>query len=186
MNLSKKEEFIITAIELIDELKIELSIIFSDYSLPNKYGVLQLVKIFTQYLPLPSSITLTNKSQGLKDYESSDYEANFPCVLIRHDGIIDNEERRLEMTTHKVKLMFGVYDEAHECQAWRDLFNMIEQVRQSFLLKRYLADKFRLNMPVNSSLIDAETWPVYFAEMSLIYESGRASMPADFVHKRRL
>ena len=176
-----------TGTNLIDAMRELLHELFRDYTLPNKNGVLQEVRIFTQYLPLPQSLTLTNKQAGtIKDYESTDYDANFPCVLIRHEGIIDNEERRLEMNTHKVKLLFGVYDEAVECQAWRDLLSMIDVVRMDILTHRILADKYRLNMPVSSSLIETDTWPVYFAEMNLLYESGRATQPVWFVHKRHV
>ena len=173
-----------TANNLLDELKSELAILFSDYTLPNKNGVLQLVKIFTQYIPLPSSITLTDKLTGIKNYESNDYEANFPSIIIRHEGLIDNEERRLEMSTHKIKLLFGIYDDAVECQGWRDLFSMIEVVRQYFLVNRILSGKYRLNMPLDTHLLDADSWPVYFAEMNMTFESGRALQPALFVHRR--
>ena len=173
-----------TGINLLDAIKLELSILFSDYSLPNKNGVLQLVKIFTQYMPLPKSITLTTKSIGMKNYDEDDYEANFPSIIIRYASSIDNEERRLEMTTHSVSLLFGVYSEERECQAWRDIMLMMDTVKQNFLTHRVLGNRYRLNMPVKSQLLDVDTWPVYFGQIDMTYESGRATQPALFVHRR--
>ncbi len=173
------------AVNLLDAVINEMRELFSDYTLPNKNGVLQKVKIFAQYVPLPQSITLTNKAIGLKNYDEDDYEANFPCIIVRYDSSIDNEERRLEMTTHNVNIMFGVYSEERECQAWRDVMNMIDIVRTKFLTYRILENRYRLNMPVKSQFLDADTWPVYFGLMNLVFESGRATQPAMFVHRRR-
>ncbi len=174
-----------TATDLLDELKNELDILFADYTLQNKDGDLQHLRIFTQYTPQPSAITINDRASGLKNYTESDFEANFPCIIIQFIESTDNEERRLEMTTLNVRFLFGIYDKAPDCQGWRDILNMIEIVRQEFLTRRYLAEKFRLNMPVKSRLVDSDTWPVYFGEMDLVYETGRASMPAEFVHRRR-
>ena len=176
----------LTGTELVDELKAELERIYQDYMLINKNGVLQAVKIFTQFLPQPEGITFSNKKSGLKNYSEYDYELNFPCVIIHHDGITDNEERRLDLCSHKVRLIFGIYDGAAECQGWRDIMSMYERVKMEFLIKRVIACKFRLLMPMNFNLIEEDTWPVYFGQLNLTYETGRASMPADFVHKREI
>ncbi len=163
-------------------LKAKMSEIFADYSLTNKNGVLQNVRIFSQYMPLPNGISLANKASGIKNYDETDYEANFPCVIIHYDDCVDDEERRLELSTHKVKLIFGAYDEDKECQAYIDIMQMMDIVKLELLTRRILAGKFRLNMPVKSQLLELDTWPIYFGQLDLIYESGRATMPADFVY----
>lgn len=173
-----------TALNLIDELCYKLKMLFEGYTLLNKNKVPQEVRIFPQYMPQPQSVTLSERVTGLKNYTESDYEANFPSIVVQHLELSDFEENRIEMSVHKIRLLFGVFDDEPNCQGYRDILNMIDLVRNNFLVYRILANKFRLNEPMISKILDADTWPVYFGEMSLSYESGRPSMPSkNFVYK---
>lgn len=170
-----------TELDLIDALYDTLSEIFTGYSLLNKSGVLQQVKIFRQYIPEPAGITANSK--GLENYADSDYEANFPSIIIKLGEIVDKEENRLDQSRINVKILAGVYDATPESTGYRDLLNMIEKIREFFLINRIINKKFWLDMPLKSRLIEADTWPVYFAEMDLVFDIGRPLMQKDFIMK---
>ena len=159
---------------LIDDLTEQLRTIFTGYELLNKAGVLQQIKVFKQYVPQPEGITFAEKDKtGLQNYTSSDYESNFPCVIVKLIDETDNEERSLIRSTVNVTLLTAVYDEAVECQGYVDVLNIQEKMRLFLLEHRILCERYILNMPLKSRLIDVETWPVYWGEMNLIYTLAR-------------
>ena len=169
-------------IDLQDSMCETLEELFSGYQLLNKGGNLQEIQIFAQYVPQPSGITIhSRESTGIKNYSESDYESNFPCIVVILNECEDKEERRVDSSLVKMTLLFCVYDDSPECQGYRDLLNMQERVRNYLLVNRVIAQKFRLEMPVRTRLINCETWPVYFGEMDLIFQAGRPSMPKSFV-----
>ena len=169
-------------IDLQDSMCDLLRDIFAGYQLLNKGGNLQEVQIFAQYVPQPAGITIhSRENTGLKNYTDTDYESNFPCIVAILNECEDREERRIDASTVKMTLLFCVYDDAPECQGYRDLLNMQERVRNYLLVNRIVNNRFRLEMPVKTRLIPCETWPVYFGEMDLIFQSGRPSMPKSFV-----
>lgn len=170
-----------TELELIDALYDVLRELFSGYRLMNKAGMLQEVKIFRQYIPEPAGITA--QSKGLANYADSDYEANFPSIIIKLGEVTDKEENRIDQSRIDVKFLAGVYDATPESTGYRDLLNMIERMREYFLINRIINQKFRLEMPLKSRLVEADSWPVYFAEMDLVFDLGRPLMQKDFVMK---
>ena len=171
---------------LIDDLVSRMKKVFAGYTLLNKAGVLQEVRVFGQYVPQPQGLTFSDKANaGLKNYGSSDYEMNFPCVVVRLGEMTDNEERSLTQSNVNVTLLMGIYDDGEECQGYRDVLNMQEKVRVDLLEHRVLAGKHLLLMPVKSRLLDAETWPVYFGEMDLVYQTGRPMQGYGWVEGRR-
>lgn len=173
-----------TDIKLIDALAVRLREMFKGYVLLNKSGVLQEVQVFTQYLPQPEGLAVDDREKsGLKSYGSSDYEANFPSIIIRHEGHIDHEERRLDQSRTEIKLLIGIFDERPETEGWRDILSIVDRIRKEFLVNRVLAERYLLNMPLEYKLLDADTWPVYFGEMSLKFDTGREIMGRDFVTK---
>lgn len=168
---------IITALSLINLLQNCLQDLFAGYSLLNSKKIPQLIKIFPQYIPQPKDANFSEKITGLQNYNDFDYEANFPSIIIIHEGIEDFEEKKLELSIHSVRLLFGIYDDDYRCQGYTDIFNLMERTRQHLLIYRFLDDTFRLLMPLKSKLIEADTFPIYFGEMSLRYETGRPAMP---------
>ena len=174
-------------IDLLDSMHDTLVELFSGYQLMNKAGNLQEVQIFAQYVPQPGGINFTSKNNtGLKNYSDSDYESNFPCIVVILDECEDREERRIDSSLVKMHLLFCVYDEGSECQGYKDLLNMQERTRNYLLINRVIMNKFRLEMPVKTRLIPCETWPVYFGEMDLIFQAGRPVMRKDFVFERNI
>ena len=76
----------------------------------------------------------------------------------------------------KISILSAIYDESVECQGYLDVLNMQEKMRVYLLEHRVLADRYVLNMPLKSRLLEVETWPVYWGEMNLVYTIGRPSM----------
>ena len=168
---------------LIQDLTGRLSELLHGYSLPGKTGLLQQVRVFAQYVPQPSGITFSTKeNRGLKNYSSSDYESNFPCVIVQLGEMADVEENSRTHSTCNVRLLIGIYDEASECQGYQDVLNIQELIRQYLMEHRILANRHLLMMPMKCRLLDAETWPVYFGEMDLLYQVGRPVRNSDYVY----
>lgn len=184
-----------TELLLIDALVERLKKLFKGYVLLNKSGVLQEVKIFAQYLPQPAGITIaTKKKRGVENYEAEDYDANFPCVIVKAGEIIDNEQGRMDSSICDIKLLTGIYDGVSEdadedekairrqMQGYRDIMNIHERIREDFMNERVTAQRFRMCMPLKARLLEADTWPLYFGEMEMKFEIGRPMMK-DFVYK---
>lgn len=170
-----------TGLNLLDDLYEILSELFKGYSLINKAGVLQQVKIFRQYIPQPAGIT--RETKGLENYADSDYELNFPSITIKLGEVVNKEENRLDQARMSIKFLTGIYDATPESTGYRDILNIHERIREYFLINRIINQKFRLNMPLNSRLLNSDTWPVYFGEIDLNFDIGRPLMHKDFVMK---
>lgn len=169
-------------LDLLDELSARLEDLFAGYTLLNKAKVLQEVKIYKQYLPQSSGMTIGG-TKGLGGYSDADYESNFPCIIVKYLDHTDKEERRIDQSMTNIKVLYGVYDDAPECQGYRDILNMIDTTRATLLQERIIGKQFLLNMPMKSRLLDGDTWPVYFGEIDLWFTTGRAIMGKDYIYK---
>lgn len=173
-------------IDLLRDLVERLRELFEGYSLPNKAGVLQEVRVFAQYLPQPEGLTIADKgNSGLKSYADADYESNFPCIIVKLMDQTDNEERGNDGSQVNVRILTGIYDDAKACQGYIDVLNIQEKIREYLLEYRILAEKYLLVMPLVSKVSDVETWPVYFGEQSLTYIVARPVMGTEWVYGRK-
>ena len=169
-------------LDLLDAVISKFENLFAGYTLLNKSGELQEVKIFAQYLPMSEGLNFANKDlAGIENYQKSDMDLNFPCIIVKLIECEDREERRIDSSLVKMKILFACYDENRLCQGYRDILNMQERVRDNLLIERVIANKFRLEMPIKTRLLECETWPVYFGEMDLIWQIGRPVMRKEFV-----
>ena len=168
---------------ILDALVNWLGVEFSGYSLPNKSGEMQQVKIFAQYMPQPDGITYADKARkGIDGYESADYESNFPCVLVRLGEIIDTEEAAPSHSTVNIQVLTGIYDDTKDCQGYRYILSMQEKVRALLLEHRVIERKYILQMPMKSRLLDLETWPVWYGQQDLVYIAGRPVQNWDYIN----
>lgn len=173
-------------LNLLDSLAEHLRELFKNYELPAKNGLLQTVKVFTQYLPQPSAITLKAKADTdsivPQGYTSSDIESNFPCVIVKVDESTDSEEGTLTQTRIRMRLLVGTYDESPDCQGYRDVLNIIETIRQSLetMPERVLDGRYRMEMPLTHALFDDQPWPIFFGQIYTEWETGRPLMPRNF------
>ena len=169
-----------TELELIDALAAKLEEIFEGITIKGKDDVLRPVRVFKQYIPQGAGLT------GVSGYADSDYESNFPCVIVKYLEHTDKEENRFDQSMTSIKLIYGVYDNEAECQGYRDILNMIDRTRLNLLHERTLAKRFMLAMPLKTRLLEADTFPVYFGEMDLYYITGRPVMGRDFYTKEAI
>ena len=175
-----------TELNLIDALVDKLRGTFSDYELKAKSGLLQTVRVFAQYLPQPSAVTVTPKDDDEsivpQDYTAEDIESNFPCVIVKFDESTDREEGALDAARVNVRILVGIYDESPDSQGYRDVLNIIEVIRQELLTlpSRVLEQRYRLEMPLKSYLFDEQAWPIYFGQIETVWETGRPLMPKNF------
>ena len=172
-----------TELGLLDALVNHLTELFNGYELPSKSGLLQQVRVFAQFLPQPSGVTFRtledSESTTPQGYSTEDLESNFPCVVVKIDGVTDKEEGSQDQSIISVRFLIGVYDADPACQGYRDVFNIIETIRQDLLTipARILDQRYRLVTPLTSYLFDEQPWPIFFGQMESMWGSGRPLMP---------
>ena len=175
-----------TEITLLDALVEKLRELLMGYELKGKSGLLQEVKIIPQYLPQPSaaSVKTDDEEEEIEPqgYTVTDIESLFPCVIVKIGEVINKEEGALDQMRINVQFIIGVYDDARDCQGYRDVFNIIEFIRQSLLTMpaRVLDKRYRLEMPFTSDLVPEQEWPFYFGYINTIWETGRPMIPPNF------
>ena len=180
---------------LLNDLVITLAKLFEGYSLPNFKGVNQQIKIFPQYLPQPNNIQFSNrKDNGLKNYDESDFEANFPCIVVKLEDLIDVEENARDFSSLKVKIICGITDKYIDdegkiqanidSQGYQDILNIQEKIRTYLLQNRVFCKKYLLKMPLTSRLLESDSWPVYFGEIECLFETFRPNMGNDYIYRR--
>ncbi|MBQ9528264.1 MAG: hypothetical protein IJR68_11685 [Fretibacterium sp.] len=170
---------------LQDAIVAHLQATFRDYTLNAKGGGQQQVKVFSQYLPQPRGATLKPKGDEPiepQGYGPADIEANFPCVVVKLIDGQDREEGQIDQARTSVNLLIGVYDESPDCQGYRDVMNIIETTRQSFLSLscRILGKKYKLELPMKWSLFEEQPWPFYFGVVEMVWDAGRPMMRRNF------
>ena len=176
-------------LELIDALVLRLERLFYGWTLPDKNGVLKNVRVFAQYIPQAEGLTLNTSDReagALNNYGEDDFENNFPSVIVKAIGRVDSEERGLEMCRLNMKILCCVYDESSVSTGYRDVLNMLAKIREDILTDRFIDSRFRIEMPLKSKLIEADSWPVYFGEIDMKCEAGRALAGNEYIYGRRL
>lgn len=175
-----------TELTLLDALVDRYREFFRGYELKGKSGLLQEVKVLAQYLPQPSAVTVktdeTDEAIDPQGYTVTDIESIFPCVIVRIGEVTDREEGTLDQSRIGVQFIVGVYDDAPDCQGYRDVYNIIEAIRQDLLTMpaRVLDNRYRLEMPLVSDLVPEQEWPFYFGYIESVWETGRPMMPRNF------
>ena len=173
-----------TELTLLDALVDRYRERFRGYELQSKSGLLQEVKVIPQYLPQPSAVTVKSDDDPVEPqgYTVTDIESIFPCVIVKVGEVIDKEEGALDQSRVNVHFIIGVYDDAPDCQGYRDVYNIIEVIRQDLLTMpaRILEGRYRLEMPLRSDLIPEQEWPLYFGYIESLWDTGRPMMPKNF------
>ena len=170
-------------LNLLDALVTEFRELFKSYELPSKSGLLQTVRVFPQYMPQPSAVTVKTKkdSENIvpQGYSETDIESNFPCLIVKLEGTTIHEEGTIDSSRINVNILVGIYDEAKDCQGFRDVYNILDTAREHLLTlpSRVLAQRYRLEMPLRDYLFEEQAWPIYFGQMETVWETGRPVMP---------
>ena len=174
------------AINIIDTLVNWLKIEFAGYELPASDGTMKTVNVFPQFLPQPDGISYSERaSSGLAGYKPNDYADTFPCIIVKITGITDAEENSTSQSSVNVVIICGVYDEAKDCQGYRYILAMQEKIRLLLLEHRVLDNRYLLQMPMKSRLLEPENWPVWYGQQDLVYLAGRPLQNWDYIHGGR-
>ena len=163
-------------VNLLDALTARLSQAFSGYSLMNKQHELQQVRVFAQYVPRSDLVSYSQQDS------TQDEESNIPLIIAKLDTMTDFEQGRHEHSTINARILCAVFDDDNAAQAYRDILDMQDIIRQNLLENRVICKRYILKMPLKSQLLDVETWPIYWGEQQLIFEAGRPLPGWDWVH----
>lgn len=193
-----------TTVDLIDALVKNLQNLFSDYKLQGKgkstdtYSqTLKDMKVYAQYIPLPSGVNIKPKEGRIvpQDFDKTDVECNFPCIVVKFNEITIAEEGTNNQARAKINILVGVYDDEQaeqreiyektgvkdtqlKCQAWRDVVNIIEEI-QRFLLSlknRILENKYFVLGNMKSCLFEDQPQPIYFGQIETEWDISRPLM----------
>ncbi len=110
------------------------------------------------------SVTVYEQHIPDEDFESDTY---YPLVIVSCQNVEDKEEG----STATIGLTIGVYGDDKE--AWIDLLNIMEHIRQSLLKYRTIDQRFRLAFPTKFETIEAQPYPFWFAYATLTYTIGQ-------------
>ena len=97
----------------------------------------------------------------------------YPLILISLLRIEDLplESTRPSMSIATVELTIGVFGE--ESETYMDLLNICEHLRQKLLRDQLIANKFRLQLPIQTEILANQPYPFQFAYIRTQYSIGR-------------
>lgn len=114
----------------------------------------------------------------LKQRESAS-EIFFPHIVPRFIKGADT----VNGSTVTVRIYFGTYCE-EVTNGWRELFNLMEHTRQALLKKRTIANKFRMELPINYEMPEDQPYPEWVGYMDVIYTVAQPMEEIDYDYKR--
>ncbi len=138
-------------VELVRELKAEISAAVATYKMAAEKQADKAITVYAQHI-----------NDG--DFENDTY---YPLIIVSIQKVEDGETAQMDGSFATVSLTFGVYGEDGE--AWMDLLNIMEHVRQWLLKKRTVGKKFRLQLPTKWEAIEAQPYPFWFGYGTLKY-----------------
>jgi len=98
------------------------------------------------------------------DFQNDTY---YPLIILSLQNVNDSEENAPEASTATVGFTFGVHGE--EADAWKDLLNLMEHVRQHLLTHRTIGAAHRLVMPLKWETIERQPYPFWFGYGTVTY-----------------
>ena len=139
-------------VRLIDSLADIIRDAVKDYTLAIEGQQEKQITVYTQHIP----------------DENFNNDQYYPLIIVSAQQIDDNEDGgKMNDSTVKVGVTFGVYG-ADE-NAWRDLMNIMESVRQAVLKNRTVNRRHRLILPLKWETIEAQPYPFWFGYGTLKY-----------------
>lgn len=77
-----------------------------------------------------------------------------------------------EMSTATVEIGFSIYDDS-DVDDWRNLYNLMEHVRQHLLKHRLVANRHRLQLPLKLEVPEGQPAPQWQGKITAIYTIGQ-------------
>ena len=97
----------------------------------------------------------------------------YPLILISLLQVKDLplESIRPAMSIAEVEFTIGVFGE--DSETYMDLLNICEHLRQKLLRDQLIANKFRLQLPIQTEILANQPYPYQFAYLKTQYSIGR-------------
>ena len=119
-----------------------------------------------------------NESKGIGVHlhlanENFTNEDLYPLTLISLLKVEDLplESTRPAMSIAEVEITIGVFGE--DSETYMDLLNICEHLRQKLLRDQLIANKFRLQLPIQTEILANQPYPYQFAYLKTQYSIGR-------------
>ena len=119
-----------------------------------------------------------NESKGIGVHlylsnENFTHEDLYPLILISLLRVEDFqlESTRLSMSIASVELTIGIFGE--DSETYIDLLNICEHLRGKLLRDQLIANKFRLQLPIQTEILADQPYPFQFAYIRTQYSIGR-------------
>lgn len=138
-------------VNLLFALKAEVEDAVKDYKMAAENQDDKKVTVYAQHIP---------DENFLED-------TYYPLIIVSLQKVKDSLEDAPEASIATVGFTFGVH--GFEPEAWRDLLNLMEHVRQRLLTHRTIADAYRLVLPIEWETIEAQPYPFWFGYGTVTY-----------------
>lgn len=183
------------ALELQRDLIAELKHLLGEMVFKTPKGAMSKLHIYEQNLPIrttqraPSVNRLPEEEFGedeLNEEEldeetlDEELEEQFPYCIVKLDvGKSDDAQAAHIIST---KLIFGVYDDALDASGYKDILNMMEDIRRRFRTNPILNNRYAVQDEISWALPDedAETFPYFFGAMYLDWQAAEYRREDDF------
>ena len=109
-------------------------------------------------------VTVYRQHISDEDFANDTY---YPLISVSLQHVDDGESREIPESYATVGITFGCYGE--DKNAWMDVLDLMETVRQAILKKRTIAKRFRLTLPSKWETIENQPYPFWFAYATLRY-----------------
>lgn len=137
----------------------EIKILFDGFLLKNSEEELVPINVYLQYLP-------TKKRE-----EDADF---FPYIVVR---VEDGEEEIAEDSAQcRVVIITGICDWDENYQGYRDVMNILEKMRQHFLKKRIIDNRFEIQGKLKWAINQEEAYPYFFGGLDTTWSIGKLNM----------
>ncbi len=113
--------------------------------------------------------------------ENFEEDTYYPLIIVSLQKVRDSIDTDApEASTATLGITFGVH--GFDPDAWRDLLNLMEHVRQRLLTHRTLVDRYRLLLPLEWETVEAQPYPFWFGYGTVTYTVAQPQegFPSEF------
>lgn len=178
------------ALELQRDLIAELEHLLGGMTFKTPKGARSKLHFYAQNLPMrttqraPSVNPLPEEELDEEELDEEtldeELEEQFPYCIVKIDvGKSENAQAAHIIST---KLILGIYDDALEASGYKDVLNIIEDIRRRFRTNPILNNRYVIQDEIYWALPDEdeETFPFFFGAMYLDWQAAEYRREDDF------
>ena len=170
------------ALELQEDLIEEIAELFSAKLFKMPSGEYSKIKMFKQNLPMRDvaqarGVKTTGSDEIMNNPEDDEnldeeLEAMFPYCLVKLDS--GKSESSDDIHNVKTKIIFGIYDDRLDASGYKDILNMMEDIRYRFRVNPSLKRKYVVQDNIEWALPDddGDTFPFFFGVLYLEWQTA--------------